>query len=159
MLVSRAAERTLRRTPAVRHARPVPETQDNDHLTPTGSCLCGAVTYAVSGRLRPVINCHCERCRRFTGHHMAATSAATTDVTVDDRAGQLTWYPVPGAEYAFCRTCGGSLFWRADAWPELLSICAGTLTPPTGLRTEEAWWVSQASDYFDRPDLPERATE
>ena len=117
MLVSRAAERTLRRTPAVRHARPVPETQDNDHLTPTGSCLCGAVTYAVSGRLRPVINCHCERCRRFTGHHMAATSAATTDVTVDDRAGQLTWYPVPGAEYAFCRTCGGSLFWRADAWP------------------------------------------
>ena len=125
----------------------------------TGQCLCGAVRYAVSGPLRPVIDCHCQRCRRFTGHHMAATSAAAADVEIDDPGQQLTWFPVPEAEYGFCRTCGGSLFWRAAAWPDVISICAGTLEPPTGLRTVEAWWVSQASDYFVRPDLPERETE
>lgn len=130
-----------------------------DTTTNQGRCLCGAVTYVVSGPLRPVVDCHCERCRRFTGHHMAATSASTDDVAIHDRASQLTWFPVPGAEYGFCRTCGGSLFWRAKAWPDVLSICAGTLEPPTGLQTVEAWWVSQASDYFTRPDLPERATE
>jgi hypothetical protein len=127
--------------------------------THVGRCLCGAVTYAVSGPLRPVLDCHCERCRRFTGHHMAATSAQTTDVAIEDPARQLTWFPVPGAEYGFCRTCGGSLFWRAEGWPGVLSICAGTLEPPTGLRTVQAWWVSQASDYFVRADLPELDTE
>ena len=42
-----------------------------------------------------------------------------------------------------------------DRW----SICAGTLEAPTHLSTVEAWWVSEASDYAMRPDLPERATE
>lgn len=124
-----------------------------------GRCLCGAVRYAVSGPLRPVIDCHCERCRRFTGHHMAATSAARSDVVIEDPAHQLTWFPVPGAEYGFCRTCGGSMFWRAEASPDVLSICAGTLEPPTGLSTVQTLWVSQASDYFTRQDLPELETE
>jgi hypothetical protein len=90
---------------------------------------------------------------------MAATAAAAADIAIEDRAHQLTWFPVPGAEYAFCRTCGGSLFWRAETSPEVLSICAGTLEPPTGLRTVRACWVSEASDYFRRADLPELDTE
>jgi hypothetical protein len=90
---------------------------------------------------------------------MAATSGAAADVDVVDPDERLGWFAVPGAEYGFCRNCGGSLFWRAESTPEEISICAGTLDPPTGLTTVEAWWVSQASDYFARPDLPERATE
>jgi len=122
----------------------------------TGSCLCGAVSYAVHGSLRDVWNCHCERCRKFTGHHMAATSTVADAVTVDDPDALLTWYaPVPEAEYGFCRRCGASLFWRAEASRERLSICAGTLDPPTGLRTTQAIWVSHASDYYERPDIPE----
>jgi hypothetical protein len=106
-----------------------------------------------------VIDCHCERCRRFTGHYLAATSAAATGVTVVDPDDRLRWFTVPGAEYGFCAACGSSLFWRADSSPEVLSICAGTLEPPTGLVTTEAIWVSHASDYFARPDLPEHQTE
>lgn len=125
-----------------------------------GQCLCGAVRYVVSGELRDVVDCHCERCRRFTGHHMAATSARVADLEVDDPHGALTWYdPVPEAGYAFCSRCGSSLFWRSAADPDRRSICAGTLDPPTGLRTTAAWWVSQASDYHVRPDLPELQTE
>jgi hypothetical protein len=131
----------------------------SDVRAKNGQCLCGAVRYSVTGRLRPVIDCHCERCRRFTGHHMAATSVFGADVAVVDPDGKLRWFGVPGAEYGFCQACGGSLFWRADSTPEEVSICAGTLDPPTGLTTVEAWWVSQASDYFARPELPEHATE
>lgn len=122
----------------------------------TGSCLCGAVDYAVHGPLRDVWNCHCERCRKFTGHHMAATSTEADAVVVDDPGSQLTWFaPVPEAEYAFCRRYGASLFWRAASSPERLSVCAGTLDPPTGLHTTRAIWVSQASDYYQRADVPE----
>jgi hypothetical protein len=127
--------------------------------TASGRCLCGAVAYRVTGRLRDVTNCHCQRCRRFTGHHMAASAAAVADLTIEDESGQLTWYPVPGAAYAFCGTCGSSLFWRADSDPSQWSICAGTLDAPTGLTTVEAWWTTQAGDYYSRPDLPERLTE
>jgi hypothetical protein len=125
----------------------------------SGRCLCGSVTYSVTHGLRDVLNCYCERCRRFTGHHLAATAASADDVSIEDPTRQLTWYAVEGADYGFCRTCGSSLFWRATAHPARLSICAGSLDPPTGLSTVEAWWASQASDYFTRPDLPERLTE
>jgi hypothetical protein len=118
------------------------------------------VTYAVRGPLRDVVDCHCHRCRQFTGHHMAATSAVRDDVEIDDGEGLLTWFfPVEEAGYAFCRRCGSSLFWTADSSPEWISVCAGTLDPPTGLRTVEAWWVSEASDYAVRPDVAERQTE
>ena len=124
-----------------------------------GRCLCGAVAFLVTGPLRDVINCHCHRCRRFTGHHLAATSAAAADVEIDDADGQLTWFAVDEAAYGFCRRCGSSLFWRGDSTSDRLSIAAGTLEPPTGLRTVEAWWVSEASDYQIRPPVPERDRE
>jgi len=125
-----------------------------------GRCLCGGVRYAVRGDLRDVLNCHCERCRQFTGHHMASTSALLTDITVEDTESLLRWFdPVPEAGYAFCSRCGSSLFWQSTADPTRRSICAGTLDPPTGLRTIQAWWTSQASDYHVRPDIPELATE
>ena len=53
----------------------------------------------------------------------------------------------------------GRLFWKSDASPDRVSICAGTLDPPTGLRTVEAWWTSEASDYHTRPLLKEFDTE
>jgi hypothetical protein len=82
-----------------------------------GRCLCGAVTYRVTGLLRDVYNCHCHRCRRFTGHHMAATAADVTEVSIHDSA--------------------------------------GTLDPPTGLATVQAWWTREASDYHERPAVTE----
>jgi len=126
----------------------------------SGRCLCGAIAFEVTGPLRDVLNCHCHRCRRFTGHHMAATRARAADVAITDPETLVRWYePVPEAAYGFCGRCGSSLFWRAAATPDRISVCAGTLDPPTGLRTVEAWWTSEASDYHDRPHLPERATE
>ena len=124
-----------------------------------GRCLCGGIQFTVHGELRDVVNCHCHRCRQWTGHHMAATAAAAADVEVSDPRGALTWFPVPEAEYGFCSRCGSSLFWRAESEPALLSICAGALDPPTHLRTAQAWWTTEASDYHVRPDLPELDTE
>lgn len=125
-----------------------------------GRCLCGDIRYAVGGELEDVINCHCERCRQFTGHHMAATSASIDEISIHDADSLLRWFfPVPEAGYAFCSRCGSSLFWQSAADPVRWSICAGTLDTPTGLKTIQAWWTSQASDYHSRPDLPEMATE
>lgn len=91
---------------------------------------------------------------------MAATAARTVDVVVESGQSSLRWYhPVPEAAYAFCATCGSSLFWRSSHTPETTSICAGALDPPTHLRTTQAWWTSQAGDYAARADLVEFETE
>jgi len=112
--------------------------------------MCGEVTYTVATALRDVWNCHCSRCRRFTGHHMAATRADADKVAITGDA--LRWYsPDVTVAYGFCGTCGSSLFWRAADRPEFLTICAGGLDQPTGLRTTVAWWVADHGDYHE-PD-------
>jgi hypothetical protein len=126
----------------------------------SGRCLCGGIQYVVRGELHDVIDCHCRRCRRFTGHHMAAASTKVDDLVVEDPGSLLAWYwPVPEAGYGFCTRCGSSLFWQSAADEGARSICAGTLDAPTGLSTVRAWWVSEAGDYYSRAALPELETE
>lgn len=100
----------------------------------TGRCDWGGVRYRVDGPMRPIINCHCSRCRRITGHHMAATGCDDGLTLAADAT--LRWYePAPGVFSGFCGTCGSTLFWRSDARPGWTSIAAGSLDPPTGLVT------------------------
>ena len=119
-----------------------------------GRCLCGAVVYEVRGRLRDVLICHCVECRRWHGHVSASTAARREDlVLLEDRG--LRWIESPrsdaGARRGFCAECGSSLFWDAPR-SETISISAGTLDRPTGLRVAAHWYVSQAGDYYELPD-------
>lgn len=113
-----------------------------------GRCLCGGVSYAVDGHLRPVWNCHCWRCRRWTGHFMAATNCARDEIAFDSDE-TLEWHHPssdPNVVYGFCRRCGSSLFWTVVGSARI-SICAGTLDPPTGLSTDVVVFSEDASDY------------
>ncbi len=120
----------------------------------TGHCLCGSVSYEVRGPLRDVLICHCEECRRWHGHFAAFTSASRKDLVVGNDA-SLRWVDSPqsdaNARRGFCADCGSSMFWDAPR-RETISIAAGTLDQPTGLRTAGHWFVSQAADYYELPD-------
>ena len=60
----------------------------------------------------------------------------------------LTWYRTDvDTQYGFCSDCGSSLFWRNADDPQHLSIMAGTLDPPTGLKTDVALFVAEHGDY------------
>lgn len=109
--------------------------------------MCGAVAFEVDGELRDVVNCHCHRCRRWTGHYWAATAARTDAMTFASDA-TLTWFtPAAGVEYGFCHGCGSSLFWRVDKRPDVVSISAGCLDQPSGLRTTTQIWLAEHGDY------------
>lgn len=109
--------------------------------------MCGGVRFEVTGTLRDVWNCHCHRCRQFTGHYLPAT--ATLDGRVIFAADEtLTWYePADGVFYGFCGVCGSSLFWRTADSADHLSIAAGSLDQPTGLTTAKSWWTAEKADY------------
>jgi hypothetical protein len=120
----------------------------------TGRCLCGAVSYEVHGRMRDVLICHCQECRRWHGHLAACTAVARDDLVIHDR-NALRWIRSPKsaecAQRGFCAQCGSSLFWDAPARPTI-SIAAGTLDPPTNLRVAGHWYVAQAGDYYELPE-------
>lgn len=110
--------------------------------------------YEVHGPLREVLICHCVECRRWHGHFSASTAAARDDlVLICDRG--LRWFDGPRsdarARRGFCCECGSSLFWDPPG-RATISIAAGTLDGPTGLRTAAHWFVSQAGDYYELPD-------
>lgn len=118
-----------------------------------GSCLCGRVTYRVAGALRPVVACHCGQCRKTSGHHVAATSAAREGVEI---TGDVTWYrSSETARRGFCGTCGSNLFW--DGPGANLSIFAGTLDGPTGLTLIGHIYCADKGDYYEIADAAPQA--
>ncbi len=117
----------------------------------TGRCLCGAVRYRVRGPLRDVTACHCEQCRRTSGHFVAATTARLDDFALVEEGG-LAWYRSSAeARRGFCRTCGSSLFWQPTGG-DRICIMAGTLDQPTGLTTSMHIYADQVADYHAVPE-------
>ena len=115
-----------------------------------GSCLCGKITYRISGELRPVVACHCNQCSKASGHYVAATQALAGDMEIK---GAPQWYQSSDmAERGFCPTCGSNLFWRRRG-SEFVSIHAGGLDGPTGLKMTTQLYCESAGDYYDPPDL------
>ena len=117
-----------------------------------GSCLCGAVTFVVSGDLRPVVACHCQQCRKSSGHYFAATSAHRKDVDIQ---GSVGWFQASQiARRGFCATCGSNLFW--DGPGQNLSILAGCLDGQTGLKLVGHIYCADKGDYYEITDgLPQ----
>lgn len=112
-----------------------------------GQCLCGAVTFTVTGPLRDVIFCHCEQCQRTSGHFVAATACAGQDLNIDTDQG-LRWFASSdSASRGFCNQCGSSLFWRMHG-RDAVSIMAGALDRPTGLVASHHLFAERAGDYY-----------
>lgn len=120
--------------------------------TATGGCLCGAVTYRVSGPLDPVIGCHCGQCRRTSGHYAASTDVASDNLEIIDTENALTWYrSSDAAERGFCGRCGSNLFWRKIDGAGI-AIGAGTLDDTSGLDMHRHVFADFKGDYYDIPE-------
>lgn len=115
-----------------------------------GSCLCGKVTFTVNGQLWPIIYCHCTQCRKQTGHFLAATACATSDLTIRDQQ-SLAWYRASDqASRGFCANCGSTLFWKPDHGRHV-SIAAGAIDGPTELVSEGHIFCADKGDYYEIP--------
>ncbi|MEO0548006.1 MAG: GFA family protein [Pseudomonadota bacterium] len=116
-----------------------------------GSCLCGSVRYSVDGPMRAVVACHCQQCRKQSGHFFAATDALDTDLTITD-GGTLKWYAASSeAKRGFCSTCGSALFWKSNGSVKT-SILAGSMDGETRLALDRHIFVANKGDYYDVAD-------
>jgi hypothetical protein len=123
--------------------------------TARGGCLCGAVRFTVTGKLREIVFCHCGQCRRQQGGFAAYTAAPRTAVVFDD-ATSLRWYASSASvRRGFCARCGSSLLWDPLA-RDLCCIAAGALDDSAALRAACHIHVDSKAAYYAIDDGLER---
>ena len=131
----------------------------NSPIMATGGCLCKAVRYRVQGPLRDVIACHCTQCRRSSGHFVAATATRFENLVVTEDRG-LCWYQPPDLyKRGFCKLCGSSLFFVSGTDAEdKISIAAGSLDDPVGIKLAAHIFVEEAGGYYEISDDVEQVS-
>ncbi len=114
-------------------------------MTRTGGCLCGQITYELSGDPIATVVCHCDHCQRQSGGPFSVNMIAIeSQIAV---SGTLTTFEDRGenddAVYVLRRFCGdcGSPIYSALVEPAgVIAVKVGTLDDRSDVGpTVEAW--------------------
>lgn len=127
----------------------------------TGKCLCGDVSYEVSGDPLMCVACHCKNCQRQAGSALSIIVGVAEDaVTIN---GEVKTYNDTGDSGAtvrrqFCPNCGSPVFTRLEPEGAPLFIKAGTLDDTSSLKPAFHCYTKSAQDWFEMGDLPQFET-
>lgn len=121
----------------------------------TGSCLCGSVTYELTGPLRDSIACHCIQCRKTSGHYWSATQVPNDRFKITKDDGLKWFHSSCTARRGFCTGCGASMFWQHDK-EDATSVATGTVDGETGLITSSHIYVVDKGDYYEIEPGPQQ---
>lgn len=121
-----------------------------------GSCLCGTVSYEITGPLAIAGHCHCSMCRKSHG----AAFATWTIINPD----QFRW--TSGEEFitaylsssererCFCKKCGSPLV--ATHSGQVTEVVLGTVDGDPGIRPREHIFVGSKALWYEISDsLPQ----
>ncbi len=125
-----------------------------------GTCLCGAVTFTVSGTLKAPDACHCTKCRRWTGHVYAGTDVPRSALSVRGEEHVRWFQSSEKVRRGFCGECGSSLFFDPldRAKHDWISVSMGTFEGETGTKLAIHIFVDDKGDYYEIKDgLPQNA--
>jgi hypothetical protein len=120
-----------------------------------GACLCGAISFGVTGELAPPDACHCTQCRRQSGHFWASTDVPRDALAIEG-AENITWFrSSERVRRGFCSLCGSVLFWDPIG-RDKIGVAMGAFAAPTGTRLAMHIFTADKGDYYDIADgLPQ----
>ena len=129
----------------------------------TGGCLCGGVRFEITEPPLSAVYCHCTRCQRRTGS-AAAISARLAPGSLRITEGEdlvRGFEPDGGFAKDFCGRCGGALWSRDPADPDVRAVRLGTIDGDPGIRPSARQFVDYAAVWEPIPDdglprFPER---
>jgi hypothetical protein len=119
-----------------------------------GKCLCETVEYKIEGRLGPVYNCHCSKCRRW---HAAAfrTRASINKSQFIWLKGADNLSAYKSSDYVtkfFCKTCGSPLISTYDNKPDIVGIPLGGIEGIEPVKIEAHIFVGSKASWYDITD-------
>jgi hypothetical protein len=123
----------------------------------SGSCLCGAVCYEVSGALGPVGHCHCRTCRKAHAAAFATTARVARDAFRWSAGADVvaSFESSPGKRRSFCPRCGSHLVAAWDGADEVI-VRVGSLDDDPGGRPLVHIWTGQRAPWYEITDaLPQ----
>src|SRR5207245_10799994 len=100
-------------------------------------CLCGGIRIEVSGKVGPVVYCHCSRCRKDSGTAFGANADVRRKywrfLTGDGLIREFE--SSPGVFRAFCRRRGSPIYRGPSETPDVLRLRPGILNDDPGRRS------------------------
>lgn len=134
----------------------------------TGSCLCGAIRYAISVPVAELRACHCKSCQKVSG------AGGTVNAMLPSEAFKLTQGTLKRYSAIadsgrtlhryFCGDCGSPIYSQREQNPEFLTVRAGSFDEPPPLKIAAHIWTKSARpwSYIDpaakqhpgQPDAP-----
>ncbi|MCY1505155.1 Glutathione-dependent formaldehyde-activating enzyme [compost metagenome] len=127
-------------------------------MTMSGSCLCGAVRYEITGAFKFLGNCHCSMCRKAHGAAFVTWGIVDPDQFhwVAGKEFVHGYESSPGNRRCFCKQCGAPLVSTHSG--RVGEVVVGTLDGDPGLRPSEHIFVGSKASWHEITDgLPQHA--
>lgn len=113
----------------------------------TGSCLCGALKYAIAGDVDGLWVCHCSLCRKASGGNGFAIIIVPHErfewLAGEDQ--RVTYALRPSYTITRCKTCGTPL--PAEEDEKNIYLTAGTLDEPLGAGIKARIFCGSRADW------------
>jgi len=103
-------------------------------MTRTAHCCCGSLRAEATGEPAFVGACHCTECQRRTcSPYGVSTYFPKGKVRIQGPSKVYLRGSDSGRkiEFHFCPDCGSSVFWHAEAVPDLIGIAFGMFADPS----------------------------
>ena len=123
-----------------------------------GSCLCGAVSYEIHGRLSGALNCHCTMCRKAQGSAFRSRARVNaSDFRFVCGAEMITYFESSvGNHRGFCKRCGSPVHSKFDQHPEVYGLPLGPLDDDPGVKPKFHVYVGNKAPWYEITDsLPQ----
>jgi len=124
----------------------------------TARCLCETVRFEITGKLGPVVHCHCSECRRASGSAFATNADVRTRYVrwISGREALTEFEHTPGRFRVFCSRCGSPLYSRVEGDDAVIRVRLGSLDGDPARRSLAHCWVGSKAPWFEITDrLPQ----
>ena len=127
-------------------------------MSRTGHCLCGQISYELSGDLIATVVCHCDHCQRQSGGPFSVNLIALESQLAV--SGDLSTYEDRGenddAVYVlrrFCGTCGSPIYSAIIEPAGLIAVKSGTLDDRSEVTPTVEAWCEHKQPWVELPGM------
>ena len=127
-------------------------------MTQTGRCLCGKISYELTGDVIATAVCHCDHCQRQSGGAFSVNLIAMENQLAV--SGDLNTFEDRGengdAVYVyrnFCGSCGSPIYSSMIEPAGLIALKAGTLDDKSGVAPTVEAWCEHKQPWVELPGM------
>jgi len=117
-----------------------------------GGCYCGAVRYVVEGEVFHGTLCHCRDCRRIAGAPAVAWFSTRMAKMRFTKGNPATFRSSEHVLRGFCATCGSTLTYQHDHYPDEIDIATASLDDPEAAPPQDHTFTAERLSWMRMND-------